>query len=297
MKNTFMARFAHLFGLAALVLAIALCFAACSGGDDGKTLDSIAVTTQPTKTSYNLGENLDLNGMVITATYSDGSTITVAVTGYTTRGYDKNTEGDQTITVTYQGKTAAFTVTVVDPNKDPTPITGVSINIAAPVKAASPSGAAVVNTDNVTAGTVTWSPDDSLFLGGVEYTATVTLTAASGFTFTGLETASVNSQDADVSDNSGSSVTLSYTFPATLDKIVEDMEITAQPDKMIYSHEETLDLSGLAVRLIFDDGTTSGIAFADFADNNITVSPAHGVTLTAADNNGHPVTVSYGEIT
>lgn len=51
----------------------------------------------------------DLTGIVVTATYSDGSTATV--TGYTLSG--TIAEGSNTITVTYEGKTATFTVTGV----------------------------------------------------------------------------------------------------------------------------------------------------------------------------------------
>jgi hypothetical protein len=82
----------------------------------GTTLVSIAVTTPPTKTQYNMGEDLDLTGMVVTASYSDGST--AAVTSYTTdtSGYDKTTAGNHTITVTYNDKTAELIVNVIDPN-------------------------------------------------------------------------------------------------------------------------------------------------------------------------------------
>ena len=73
------------------------------------------VVTPPTKTQYNLGEELDTTGMVVTATYSDGSS--VAVSGYATNGYVKTTLGNQTITVTYSDKTASFTVNVIDPIK------------------------------------------------------------------------------------------------------------------------------------------------------------------------------------
>lgn len=51
----------------------------------------------------------DLMGIVVTAHYSDGST--EAVTGYTLSG--TIAEGENTITVTYQGKTTTFTVTGV----------------------------------------------------------------------------------------------------------------------------------------------------------------------------------------
>lgn len=51
----------------------------------------------------------DLTGIVVTATYSDGST--AAVTGYTLSG--EIAEGTNTITVSYSGMTATFTVTGV----------------------------------------------------------------------------------------------------------------------------------------------------------------------------------------
>lgn len=52
----------------------------------------------------------ELTGIVVTAHYSDGSS--AAVTGYTLSG--EIAEGENTITVTYQGKTATFTVTGVE---------------------------------------------------------------------------------------------------------------------------------------------------------------------------------------
>ena len=85
------------------------------------TLTGIAVTTQPTKTVYNIGDTLNTAGMVVTATYSDGTT--AAVTGYTTSGFSSTTAGQKTVIVTYQSKTATFTVTV---NIDPSNITSIT---------------------------------------------------------------------------------------------------------------------------------------------------------------------------
>jgi hypothetical protein len=79
------------------------------------TVTAIAITSPPTKTQYNLGEELDTTGMVVTAAYGDRST--AVVTGYTTSGYVKTTLGNQTVTVTYSGKTATFTVNVIDNSK------------------------------------------------------------------------------------------------------------------------------------------------------------------------------------
>jgi len=81
---------------------------------DAPSLSSIAVTTAPTKTSYSVGESFNATGMVVTATYSDGSS--GAVTGYTTSPVTALTTNDTTITITYTyggvTKTATQAITV-----------------------------------------------------------------------------------------------------------------------------------------------------------------------------------------
>jgi hypothetical protein len=86
-----------------------------SGGNNGKTVDKIEITNPPTKLHYNLGEDLDLTGMVVTATYTDGTEEDVDVNECEIFGYDKNTAGHHVITVKYKDKTDEFSVTVVDP--------------------------------------------------------------------------------------------------------------------------------------------------------------------------------------
>jgi hypothetical protein len=73
-------------------------------------LSSIAVTTQPTKTTYTVGQALDTAGMVVTATYGDSTTANV--TGWTTSGFSSASVGTHSVTVSYQGKTTTFSVTV-----------------------------------------------------------------------------------------------------------------------------------------------------------------------------------------
>ena len=80
------------------------------------TLASIKVTP-PAKTEYQEGEELDLNGMVVKAVYSDNREVEVDLKDVKVEGYDKNQVGTQTITVTYEGKTATFTVTVKEKQK------------------------------------------------------------------------------------------------------------------------------------------------------------------------------------
>jgi hypothetical protein len=77
------------------------------------TLVSIGVTG-PTKTSYAIKEALDLTGIELTAAYSDGSSEIIPVTVDMVSGFDSVAAGQKTVTVTYQGKTATFMVTVED---------------------------------------------------------------------------------------------------------------------------------------------------------------------------------------
>gem|GEM_PF-3062686 len=81
-------------------------------------VDSIEITEQPTKVTYVVGEALDLTDMVVTATYKDESTATV--TDYTTNpagGDVLNNVGTQTVTVSYEGFSDDFAITV---NEAPT---------------------------------------------------------------------------------------------------------------------------------------------------------------------------------
>jgi hypothetical protein len=71
---------------------------------------SIEITSLPNKTTYSIGENLDTTGLTVTATLEDGTQNDV--TAFTVSGYDAEKTGKQTVTVTYKGKTATFTVTV-----------------------------------------------------------------------------------------------------------------------------------------------------------------------------------------
>ena len=74
-----------------------------------KALTGIAVSTNPSKVEYTHGDALDTAGMVVTATYDDGSTdaVTDYTVSYASGKYLK--KDDTTATVTYGGKTADVT--------------------------------------------------------------------------------------------------------------------------------------------------------------------------------------------
>ena len=78
-----------------------------------KTLTSIYVSKQPDKTTYEYNSLLDLTGLVVKGNYSDNSL--EVLEGWTSEpkaGSKLTTPGTVTVTISYEGKTTSFTVTV-----------------------------------------------------------------------------------------------------------------------------------------------------------------------------------------
>ena len=65
------------------------------------------------KTEYTVGDELNLTGIRLTASWTDGTTSEVALKDVTVEGYDKNKAGDQTVSLTYGAAKAYITVTVI----------------------------------------------------------------------------------------------------------------------------------------------------------------------------------------
>ncbi len=90
------------------------------------TVESVTVTP-PTKLEYIVGETFDTTGMVVTANMADGTSKTV--TEYTISGLGFSEAGVKTVTVTYEGKTATFEVTVKEAEVEvPATVTKVELN-------------------------------------------------------------------------------------------------------------------------------------------------------------------------
>ena len=89
----------------------------------------IEITADPTKTVYDQGDELDTNGMVVTAIYNNGATAVVTPTSIT--GYDMSVVGQQTVNVNYyvDGYTYSdtFTITVNQAIADDATLTKIEI--------------------------------------------------------------------------------------------------------------------------------------------------------------------------
>ena len=77
------------------------------------TLSSITINPDSIGTIYEDGSTFDSSALSLTATYSDGSTKEIT-SGYSVTSPSLANVGTQTLTVTYEGKTATLDVTVQD---------------------------------------------------------------------------------------------------------------------------------------------------------------------------------------
>lgn len=98
------------------ILCVVSCTLPTEETENEITLSSISITTKPTKTTYGIGDTFDTSGMVVTATYSDGTKKDVT-TFVSTSGFNsENADAVQIITVTYTEndvtKSTSFTIKI-----------------------------------------------------------------------------------------------------------------------------------------------------------------------------------------
>lgn len=97
---------------AVMAAVIIVSFNACKNDpDDDAAVVNIAITAAPDKTVYKIGDTLDLDGLIVTASYDDKST--APITDFSSTGFDSAAPGGtQTVTITYKGQSDTFTVWV-----------------------------------------------------------------------------------------------------------------------------------------------------------------------------------------
>ena len=83
-----------------------------SNPQDLRVIEGIEITSLPVKTEYAFGEPLNLTGAEITVKIQNGENQVIPVTKNMVTGYNAEVSGTQTITVTYKGRTATFSVVV-----------------------------------------------------------------------------------------------------------------------------------------------------------------------------------------
>lgn len=207
--------------------------------------------TPPTKTEYVEGQNLDLDGAIATLFYNDGKTKDVMITSDMISGYDPTKTEVQTITVSVDGKTATFSVNVIAKAVETIEI------ISLPTKTEyiqgqelDLTGAKVLVTHNdgsfeivdVTSEFVTITLEDGS-------TELIVVTSAS---ISGFDKHSVGEQTITVTID-GKTATFNVIVIA---RAVETIAIASAPEKIEYVEGQPLDITGTAIVLTYNDGTT-----------------------------------------
>lgn len=97
-----------------------VCIKAFTGGGATARLQSIAVTSPAAKLNYQIGDSLDLSGLVVTGTYSDGTKKAETVTAQNVSGFNSSVAmTNQVLTINVNGKTTTYRVQILVQRKIP----------------------------------------------------------------------------------------------------------------------------------------------------------------------------------
>ena len=242
-----------------------------------KSVNSISVKTNPSKTTYEHGDMVNLSGGVLKVTYDDSTTedismtdSNVKITNPTTGKADVN---NQTITISYKGKTTTLKLNVTDPVKSlavATPMSKVEYNhgetfdfTGLALKATKKSGA-----------TINLTPSSS----GVSKSETTANVNSANFTKTSTTgTVPISGIQKITFTYEGKTVTQSVAVNDTISSIT----LAKQPTKTVYKQGENLDLTGAVVQVTLGSG---GKANIDLPDGSVTVSTYNPSTTGSKQN-------------
>ena len=189
---------------------------------------SMVIKTLPNKLDYKYGEELDLTGGTIQVTKTSGNTEILNITKQMVSGYNPKKLGSQVITVTYDGKTAEFSVNVEDYAKQ--------LNIKKPTK-------------------LEYEYGEELELDGGE----VSVVMASGKVSdkTALTASMVEGYNKKKEGKQTLNVTykgLSGKFDVNVVDLVKAISMDKQPNKVKYDYGQELDVTGATIKVIKSSG-------------------------------------------
>lgn len=241
------------------------------------TLNSISITSNPDKTTYRYGESIDYAGLVITASYSDGSSADVtslcSISPEKGKAFDPDTDTSVTITYSELGSSDLIPLSFF---LNAITFTGLSVS-SYPVKTSYKFGQFI----DYTGLTVTASYSDG---SSIDVTALCAISPADGKAF---------------NPDTDSDVSISYSEPSSSGIITENLEISltpvyftglavsSYPAKTSYRFAEAIDYSGLAITASYSYGSSADVT------RSCSISPKEGKAFDP--NNDSTVNISYSE--
>ena len=203
----------------------------------------IGIKTNPNKTQYKYGEELDLTGATISAVKGSG-TVEIPVTEDMVSGYDKEKLGEQTIKVTYGGEETTFKVNVKDY------VTKIEV-VPADVTGKYNDELSQIISANDIKYVVTYAKEGAK--------TPETLTESMIKTTYNKGTINKQSLKVEYEDEDVNSATKGEKFEATLNVTLSDVVskiMITKPTKTNYNHGEELDLTGGKIEVT----TASGLS-------------------------------------
>ena len=156
-------------------------------------------------------------------------------------------------------------------------------------------------------GTITWSGNPAKFGGDTVYTATVTLKASDGHTFSGVASNAFFHEGATSITHDrgyGKDLTVTIVFPKTAAKALQSISVTTPPATIAYKYGEIFNTTGMVVKATYNDGTedanftdytadkTGPLSMSDtvitLTANGTSIYTTQSITVNKADGPGAP---------
>ncbi|MEE3439731.1 bacterial Ig-like domain-containing protein, partial [Ruminococcus sp.] len=197
-----------------------------------KKIDCIKLKKSPTKKQYKTSDIIEADGS-ITVYYIDGATEDIDITRDMLSGYNMSSVGDQTVTVTYRGKTLTYGINVVQ-RPDVAEISMVS------------------------------APAKTKFIRGTEldYTGAVAKVSYEDGTTENINLTPLNTTGANINREGKYKVTyicgtqdISFQIEVVAPIQIQGIDVKSLPNKTEYVVDQKIDKTGLEVYLNLSDGT------------------------------------------
>ena len=230
----------------------------------------LTVTSNPTKTTYYIGDSLSTSGLELLVTYSDGSTETIT-SGFTTSGFSSSTAGTKTVTVSYEGLTDTFTVTVKTP----------SITLSPSSLTLTVGDSSIISATTIPILPVIALPYEQTAVAWISSNTNVATVSGGTITAKAAGSATITAKF------TYNGIAYSATCSVTVNEpVATKLEVTSNPTKTVYEIGESLNTSGLKLKVTYSNGSTETIT-TGFTTSGFSSATAGTKT----------VTVKYGNLT
>ncbi len=214
---------------------------------------SIKLTSQPIKKLYLVGEKLDVSGARLELTYESGQVLSDVVKTEWCSGFDSLKVGTKTITITYPETSCKATFEVEVVTED-------ALKLVAPAKLVYFVGD---------------KEDRSGLAVSVVYSNGNTALLESGYTVSGFSSNTIGEKTVTVKYK-----TLTATYKINvIEPALLGISIDKKPNKLSYYIGEVLDISGIKVTAVYENGDIADVSSKVMVDGDIKTPGVKKITV------------------